>query len=120
MKMPVVLLAVLSLVAALLALSPGQAVASHCTFTVTAPSSIQAAIDAAISGDVVCLDESGGAFSQSVVFGPEDSGITLSAEDGDTPVMDGGSAALDAIWLLDGVSDVIIERLTIRNYGSGS
>ncbi|KKL97483.1 hypothetical protein LCGC14_1834050, partial [marine sediment metagenome] len=94
---------------------PGSA--SHCTTTVTAPSSIQAAIDAASSGDVVCLDDSG-VFAQTVVFGPEDSGITLSAEDGDTPVMNGGSAALDAIRLLDEVSDVTIEGLTIQNYGA--
>ena len=96
----------------------GQAQAGHCTTTVTAPASIQTAIDGASVGDVVCLDDSGD-FSQTVVFGPEDSGITLSAADGDTPVMDGGSAALDAIRLLDGVSDVTIERLTIQNYGAG-
>lgn len=113
-------LTILALLGLLLALSAGQAVASHCTVTVTALSSIQAAIDAASWGDVVCLDDSDGDFSQTVVFGPEDSGITLSAEDGNTPLMDGGNAALDAIWLLDGVSDVTIEHLTIQNYGSGS
>lgn len=94
------------------------AAAGHCTTTVTAPDSIQVAIDSASSGDVVCLDDSG-VFSQTVVFGPEDSGITLSAADGTTPTMDGGLAALDAIRLLDGVSDVTIENLRIQNYGSG-
>lgn len=114
--------AVAWVVAALVVLTMGPAgltQAGHCTTTVTAPASIQTAIDSAGSGDVVCLDDSG-VFSQTVVFGPEDSGITLSAADGDTPVMDGGSAALDAIRLLDGVSGVTIERLTIQNYGAAA
>ncbi|MFQ5879988.1 MAG: NosD domain-containing protein [Dehalococcoidia bacterium] len=114
------IVAILALLASLTALSGGLVSAAHCTTTVTAPSSIQTAVDAASPGDVVCLDDSGGVFSQTVVFGPEDSGITLTAEDGDTPVMDGGSAALDAIRFLNGVSDVTIEGLTIQNYGSGS
>lgn len=115
----VAMVAVVGGLLSLLAYGWGPAVAAHCTATVTAPSSIQTAVDAAGPGDIVCLDDSGGVFSQTVVFGPEDSGITLSAEDGDTPVMDGGSAALDAITLLDGVSDVTVERLTIQDYGIG-
>ncbi|MCH7710416.1 MAG: hypothetical protein IH903_02135 [Proteobacteria bacterium] len=97
----------------------GTAQAAHCTTTVTAPASIQTAIDAANSGEVVCLDDSG-VFSQTVVFGPEDSGITLSAADGDSPIMDGttlfGPTTVDAITLEDGVSDVTIKGLEIRDY----
>ena len=120
------ILAVVGLVAAFMAFSGGQAQAAHCDATVTAPASIQAAIDAN-PGDVVCLDDSGGVFSQSVIFGPEDSGITLSAEDGDTPVLDGTGTAdsgttllVDAIRLLDGVSGVTINGLEIRDYTSVS
>jgi parallel beta-helix repeat protein len=94
-----------------------------CDITVTAPSSIQTAVDTVTDVNfdgkrVVCLDDSGGDFSQTVVFGPEDSGITLTAEPGDSPTLDGGNAALNAINFLDGVSDVTIEGLTIQNYGS--
>lgn len=111
------ILAVVGLVTAFMAFSGGQAQAAHCDATVTAPTSIQAAIDAASFGDVVCLDDSGGAFAQTVVFGSEDSGITLSAEDGDSPVMDGTSTGFaEAISLLDGVTDVTIENLEIRDY----
>ncbi len=99
-----------------LALTAGLARAGDCTVTVTAPASIQAAVDAAGFGDVVCLS---GTFNQSVVFGPEDSGITLTAAPGAAPVLDGtGLAAVEAIRLLDGVSDVTIEGLEIQNYTS--
>ncbi len=115
-----VVLALLTLVVGIAGLSPAPAEATDCTVTVTAPDSIQAAVDAAASGDVVCLS---GTFSQSVVFGPEDSGITLSAADGASPVLDGTGPAdfgttllVDAIVLLDGVTGVTIEGLEIRNY----
>ncbi len=66
---------------------------------------------------MVCLDDSGGDFSQAVVFGAEDSGIALSAADGTSPVMDGtGTGFAEAIRLLDGVTDVTIEGLEIRYY----
>ena len=100
----------------LLALVSGQANATHCTTFVTAPASIQAAVDGASFGDVVCLDDSGGDFDQEVVFGPEDSGITLSAAHGDSPVLDGSSGLDFAIELLDGVTDVTIEHLEIHEY----
>jgi parallel beta-helix repeat protein len=111
------ILAVAAGVAALIAVSPGQALAGHCDVIVTATASIQTAIDGASSGDVVCLDDSGGVFGQTVVFGPAASGITLSADDGDTPILDGASTILvNGIELDDGVSDVTIEDLEIRNY----
>lgn len=122
MNKKLTILAVVVLFAALMALGGGQAQAAHCTVTVTAPSSIQAAVDAAMSGDVVCLDDSGGSFNQVVVFsgtasGDDDSGITLSAEDGDAPVLDGTTGSLvDAITLQDGVRGVTIEDLEIQDY----
>jgi len=99
--------------------------ANGCDDTVTAPASIQSAVDAASSGDVVCLDDSGGDFvDREVVFGPEDSGITLRNEPGDTPVLIDATlntGSVFAITLLDGVTDVTIEGLTIKDYeGSGT
>ena len=96
-----------------------------CDSTVTDPSSIQAAVDAASPGDVVCLDDSGGDFTdQTVVFGPEDSGITLRNEPGDSPVLRDATLNTGSVFgieLLSGVSDVIIEGFTIKDYmGSGS
>ena len=97
-----------------LALLPGSAGADGCTVTVSAPNSIQAAVDAASSGDVVCLS---GTFIQQVVFGPEDSGITLK---GNSAVLDGTGLVGDAITLAAGVSGVTIEGLEIRNYTASS
>lgn len=78
-------------------------------------------MDGAVFGDVVCLDDSGGVFDQTVLFGSGDSGITLSAEDGDSPIMDGtGTIFTDAIRLLDGVTDVTIEGLEIKFYVGAS
>jgi len=98
--------------------------AVHCTTTVTATSSIQTAVDAASSGDVVCLDDSSGAFAQQVVFDSTDSGITLTAAHGSSPVLDGtslsGSTTISAIELLGGVSGVTIEGLEIKNYEGDS
>ena len=95
--------------------------AGHCTTTVTAPANIQTAVDGATSGDVVCLS---GTFRQSVVFGLEDSGITLSEADSATAILDGSGTADSgtfltvnwAILLKDGLSNVTIENLEIRNY----
>jgi hypothetical protein len=104
-------------VAAFMAIGVGQAQAAHCTITLTNASSIQAAIDAASFGDVVCLDNSGGVFAQTVVFGPEDSGITLSAAHSASPELDGTSTGFpEAIRFLDGVTDVTIENLDIHDY----
>lgn len=103
----------------------GVAESSHCTVTVAAGASIQAAIDAN-PGGVVCL--STGTYSQSVIFGSEDSFTRLTAAHGATPVMDGTGPAdagttLDpnfGIRLLDGVRNITIENLEIRDYsGSG-
>ena len=106
----------------LLGCIPFPVLAGGCDATVTAPDSIQDAIDAAGWGDMVCLDDSGGSFSQVVVFDVDDSGITLTAENGDIPVLDGASLAgsgpttVSAITLQDGVASVTIESLTIQNY----
>ena len=95
--------------------------ADHCTTTVTAPSSIQTAVDAN-PGGVICLDDSGGDFKQTVVFDVADSGTTLTADHGDSPVLNGatlagtGPATISAIELLSGVSGVTIEGLEIKNY----
>lgn len=113
MNKKLMILTVVTVMAAFISLGGGQALA--CDVTVTAPASIQAAIDGN-PGGVVCLDDSGGPFNQSVVFGPEDSGVTLKAEDGDSPVLDGSGSLVDAIRLLADVSDVTIEGLEIRNY----
>lgn len=110
-------------VLALLFLGAGVAQAEDCTATVTAAAPIQAAIDSN-PGGVVCLS---GTFHQSVVFGPEDSGIILRAADGASAVLDGSGSAdagttltFDAIRFLDGTSDVTIEGLEIKNYTSGA
>lgn len=95
------------------------AIPVNASVTVTAPASIQAAIDAN-PGAVIYLS---GVFSQSVTLDSADSGITLTSAD--SAVLDGTGPAdagttLDpnfAIRLLDGVSDVTIENLEIRDYG---
>jgi hypothetical protein len=81
--------------------------AQFCTTTVTAPSSIQDAVDAASPGDTICLD---GTFEDvpTVTIGTSD--ITLkSASPG---IIDGGVGP--AFRLDDGVSGVTIEDLEIR------
>ena len=94
--------------------------AAHCTTTITSASSIQTTLDAASSGDVICLDDSGGVFSQQVVFDAADSGITLTALHDTSPVLDGtgvgASTTNSAITLLGGVIDVTIQGLEIRDY----
>lgn len=91
---------------------------SAATVDVNVGESIQAAVDSASPGDVVIVHA--GTYDQSVVFGSEDSGITLKGEEG--AILDGtGLAAVDAIRLLAGVSDVTIEGFEIRNYtGTGN
>ncbi len=117
MNKKLTLLTTVAAIAAFMAFGPPEAIAAHCNVTIDNSSSIQTAVDGASFGDVVCLDDSGGAFDQTVVFGSEDSGITLSAEDSDSPVMDGTSTGFaEAIRLLDGVTDVTIENLEIRDY----
>lgn len=66
----------------LIVLGGGQALAAGCDAVVTAPDLIQDAVDANPGGKV-CLDDSSGEFGQGVIFGPEDSGVTLMAEPGD-------------------------------------
>jgi len=98
--------------------------AAHCT-VVTAPASIQAAVDAN-PGGVICLDDSGGDFVQTVVFDAADSGTTLTADHGDSPVLNGatlagtGPTTISAIELLGGVTGVTIEKLEIKNYKGDS
>ena len=75
--------------------------------------SIQDAIDDADPGEKVLVHA--GVYHQSVVFGPEDSGITLKGEPG--AILDGtGAPGVDGITLLAGVSGVTIEGFEIRNY----
>ena len=100
--------------------------AAPCFITITAPTSIQATVDAN-PGKVICLDDSGGDFSQQVVFDAADSGITLTALHGTSPVLDGtgvgASTTNSAITLLGGVTGVTIQGLEIRDYlgdGGGS
>jgi len=131
MKKKLIILTVVALVVGLMGLDAGVVQAKGpkgpaCDVTVTAPDSIQAAIDATPEG-VVCLDDSGGVFHQSVVFGIEDSGITLTAAPGANPVLDGTDPAdgdttllVDGIRLLASASNVTIKGLEILNYtGSG-
>jgi len=111
----------------------GVAQAKGCDITVTAPQAagaIQAAVDGTSTGDVVCLSGTfagagpGSPSAQTVVFGPEDSGITLrSASDA---ILDGaalagsGPTSINGITLANGVSNVTIENLEIRNYEGDS
>jgi len=80
--------------------------------------SIQAAVDLATTGDVVIVHA--GEYHQSVVFGPEDSGITLRGDgavlDGDTPADPGTTLKANGISLSAGVT---IEGFGIRNYRIG-
>jgi len=93
--------------------------AAHCFITITAATSIQVTVDAN-PGKVICLDDSGGDFSQQVVFDAADSAITLTALHGTSPVLDGtgvgASTTNSAITLLGGVSGVTIQGLEIRDY----
>jgi len=117
-------LSMLAILVMFIGLSASPAYANGCDATVTADDSIQDAIDANL-GDVVCLDDSGGDFEQQVVFDSTDSGITLMAKPGDSPVMDGTAivpiveAPTLAIELLGGVSDITIRGLEIKNYTGG-
>ncbi|MCH8940601.1 MAG: hypothetical protein IIC27_05730, partial [Chloroflexi bacterium] len=106
-------LGLLGLVAILtMLLAPAVVQAGHliCSTTVTAPASIQTAIDAANSGDVICLN---GTFSggSTVTIGTSD--ITVSEGVGAAAVLDGGSGP--AFRLADGLSKVTREELEIRN-----
>jgi len=93
--------------------------AAHCFIVITAATSIQATVDAN-PGKVICLDDSGGDFSQQVIFDAADSGITLTALHGTSPVLDGtgvgASTTNSAITLLGGVTGVTIQGLEIRDY----
>ena len=112
--------AVLALLAALMSLQVWEARAYQCNYTVTAPESIQDAVDAAGVGEVVCLDDIGGAFAQSVVFsGEDDSFTTLTAAPGAYPLLDGTSQrGTDTGITIDAAAhDVIISVLEIVNFG---
>ena len=114
------MLAVLVLIiAAVMSLGVGEARAEHCESTVTAPDSIQDAIDAAGVDGVVCLDDSGGAFSQSVVFsGEADSFMTLTSAHGATPVLAGtGLGKVTGIEIDAGAHNVTISGLEVVDFG---
>lgn len=84
------------------------ALASDCTVTVTAPSSIQTAVDAAVADDVICLV---GTFSGVSTVTVGNSNITIKSETG--AVLDGGAGP--AFRLADGLSHVTFEGLEIKN-----
>jgi hypothetical protein len=100
-------------------ITTGTVFAKACTVTVTAPDSIQDAIDSASAGNTVCVT---GTFHQSVVFSSSASGVTLSGVG--TAILDGSGSADSgttlntdyAILLQDGVSGVTIQKLEIREY----
>ena len=102
----------------------GPIYAQGCDATVAAPGSIQDAIDGSEKNGTVCLDDSGGLFGQQVLLDSGDSGISLVPEPGDSPIMDGTPLAgisVDAITMLEGVKNVTIDGLEIRDYkGDGS
>lgn len=84
---------------------------SNCTVTVLgtdAVGSIQAAVDAASSGDVICLS---GTFDDVPTVTIGTSGITLTSAS--AAILDGGSGP--AFRLADGLSGVTIEGLEIKN-----
>ncbi|MBI4890377.1 MAG: hypothetical protein HY821_07105 [Acidobacteria bacterium] len=92
----------------------GIASGQSCTVTVNAPNSIQAALNAAAPGAVICLS---GTFHESVVVNK--SYVTVRSARGETAILDGTGAGIDAFRLTDNVSHVSIEGLEIRNYGRG-
>jgi hypothetical protein len=91
--------------------------AQTCTIAVEAPASIQAAVNGAAAGDVICLK---GVFSESVTLNK--SYLTIRSAPGETAVLDGTALGInhDAFTLSEGVSNITIEGLEIRNYGRGS
>jgi parallel beta-helix repeat protein len=103
------------LLAAIVVATP---VAAQAEWHVYPGDSIQAAVDLATPGDMVIVHA--GEYHQSVVFGPEDSGITLSGDgavlDGDTPADPGTNLTVNGISLSAGVT---IEGFEIRNYRIG-
>lgn len=119
-----VLFPILALVLAVGLTLPMAAAVSAATIDVNPGDSIQAAVDSASPGDVVIVHA--GTYHQSVVFGPEDSGITLKGEAG--AILDGSETAdpgttlgVDAIRLSADVSDVTIEGFEICYYtGTGA
>lgn len=112
--------AVLAILVALMALQVWEVRAYQCNYTVAAPESIQDAVDAAGVGEVVCLDDIGGAFAQSVVFsGEDDSFTTLTAAPGAYPLLDGTSqGGTDTGITIDAAAhEMIISALEIVNFG---
>lgn len=118
-KKTILMTSIAVLMLAFVAVTP-SVYAAHCTTTITSASSIQTTLDAASFGDIICLDDSAGVFSQQVIFDAADSGITLTALHDTSPVLDGtgvgASGTNSAITLLGGVTDVTIQGLEIRDY----
>ena len=112
------LMAIAVSVALLLTLAVSAPAVASTEYHVYWPGNIQAAVDSANSGDVVIVHA--GTYEQEVVFGPEDSGITLRGDGGPilqiTPLP---SEDFTAIAITTGVSDVTIEGFDIRNYRFG-
>lgn len=105
-----VLLTLIS-IAAVAAGTGGVAAQGGCDVTVSDGDDIQQALDAASTGDVVCVES--GEYEQSLEIRTD---VTLKAADGATPVLD-GSDADDIGIFVNATSGVTVEGFEVRNYG---
>lgn len=115
------ILIVIIILCLLTALSMPSVVGASNEHHVNPGESIQTAVDAADAGDVVIVHE-GTYFEELVVFGPEDSGITLVAEGLVILFGTGYEMGVDepiAITIASGTSGVTIDGFHIVNYRSG-
>ena len=114
------LISVATALALLLAMAVTTPVAAASTdIHVYSGDSIQAAVDSAISGNVIIVHA--GDYHQSVVFGPEDSGITLKGEEGAIlngagPADPGTTLTHRGITISTGANSVIVMGLEIVNF----
>lgn len=86
----------------------------HCDATVEDGESIQAAVDAASTGDTICIET--GTYEEEVTIDVE--GLTLTAADGHEPTLDGDQSLEHAITVT--ADDVTIEGLEVFEYSEGS
>ena len=86
----------------------------HCDATVEDDQSIQSAVDAASTGDTICVED--GTYEEEVTIDVE--GLTLTAVDGHEPTLDGDQSLENAITVT--ADDVTIEGLEIFEYSDGS
>lgn len=96
--------------------------AGECTVTIVAPASIQAAVNASVEGDIICLEDgpAGEVFADQEIFiGNDSSSLTIRATEGKTATLDGSGLANPKAFLLFNTSDVTIEGLEISSYNRG-